>query len=53
MELLVGALEKAAVAEQAPFVLGQKGHMRRGQIAVGGDFGERIGQRPADRVIER
>ena len=45
MELLVGALQEAALAERAPFRLGQEGDVGRGQLAGGGDLDQRIGER--------
>ena len=53
MELLVGALQEAALAEQAPFRFGQEGDMGRGKVIAGRDFAQRIGQRAAHRVMKR
>ena len=47
VELLVGALEVATRAEQVPFLLGQEGHVRRGEAVRLGDLGQRVAQRAA------
>ena len=44
MELLVGALQEAALAEQAPFRLGDEGDVGGGEVVGGGDLGERVRQ---------
>ena len=52
VELLVGALQEAALAERAPFGFGQEGDVGRRQIIVLGDLGERLRQAPAHGVGE-
>ena len=53
MELLVGALQEAALAERAPFRLGQEGDVRRRQLARGGDLDQGIGEAAAHRFGQR
>src|SRR5262249_6629562 len=53
MKLLVRALQKAAFAERAPFLFGQEGDVRGGQIACPGYINECVGECSTDRVSQR
>ncbi len=53
MELLVVTLQESALAERAPFRLGEEGDVRRGQVAGGGDLDEGIRQSAADGLRQR
>ena len=50
MELLVGALQVAARAEQPPFRLGQEGDVDRGGVGALADVDQRVGERRAHGV---
>ncbi len=53
MELLVGALQEAALAEEAPFRLGQEGDVGRRQLAGGGDLDQGIGKAATHGLRQR
>src|SRR6478752_6209758 len=53
MKLLVRALQKAPVAERAPFLFGQERDVRGRQIARSGYFDKRVGESSTDRVSYR
>ena len=44
MELLMGAFEEAARAQELPFRLGREGDVNRGRAAAPADIGKRIGE---------
>ena len=50
VELLVGALQEAVLAEQAPFGLGQEGDVHRRHLVAGGNLDQRVGERAAHGV---
>ena len=53
VELLVGALQEAAVAERAPLRLGHEGHMGRGSVAQFGELHQALRQRRPERFRRR
>ena len=53
VELLVVALQEAALAEQAPFRLGQEGDVRRRQLVCRGDLDQGIGKGAAHGLRQR
>src|SRR5262245_15762995 len=51
MELLVGPLQEAALAQQSPFGFGQEGHVGGGQVACGRDVDDGIGKRATNGIL--
>src|SRR5262245_1636986 len=50
MELAMGALEIAMLAQKLPFSLGREGHVHRRGLAAAAHLGEPLGEQSADLV---